>query len=348
MPQTRKTTGKILTARHSGEKASRQLNSGLQSDDLLRLYSFMLLTREFEDTVLRLYQQGKIVGGAYSGNGNEATAVGSAYALEPHDYLFPLHRDMGAHFVKGQSVRTMMLQLLGRAGGPTRGRDGAGHYSDPSLRIYGNISHLGAMVPVACGVALAAKIRQEPSIVLTTIGDGGANVGEVHEGLAMASAMKLPLVLVIENNQYAYSTPVAVQSPAERLSDRAAGYGIPGSTIDGTDVLEVYQACLRAADRARSGEGPSIIESVTMRMHGHAAHDNAWYVPKEQLDGWRKKDPIQNFERVLKERGLLEEERKNSIGEAIRREIDAAVKEALESPPPEGRDAERDVYAGEA
>ena len=227
--------------------------SGLKRDDLIRLWQFMRLMREFENTILRLYQQGKIVGGAYSGNGNEATAVGSAYALEKTDYLFPLHRDAGSHFVKGQSVLNMMLQHFGRGNSLTRGRDGTGHYTDPSLRIYGNISHLGAMVPVACGVALASKLRKERHVVLTYIGDGGANVGEVHEGLAMASVMRLPLVLVIENNQYAYSTPVSKQFLVESLSDRASGYGIPGVSVDGTDVLEVYRACAAVAARARAG-----------------------------------------------------------------------------------------------
>ena len=210
-------------------------------EGLLKLYYFMRLTREFEDTILRLYQQGKIVGGAYSGNGNEATAVGSAFALEKDDYLFPMHRDIGAHFVKGQTVRNMMLQHLGRTNSLTRGRDGTGHYSDPKLRIYGNISHLGAMTPVATGVALACKLQKEKHVVMTYIGDGGSNVGEVHEALAMASVIRLPLVLIIENNQFAYSTPTSKQFLVEQLSDRAIGYGIPGITVDGTDILEVYR-----------------------------------------------------------------------------------------------------------
>src|ERR1051325_5325057 len=173
------------SASKSGPVRKVEPDSGVGNDDLLAMYGYMLQTREFEDSILRLYQQGKIVGGAYSGNGNEATAVGSAYALEKDDYLFPMHRDIGAHFVKGQTILNMMLQHLGRGSCLTRGRDGTGHYSDPSLNIYGNISHLGAMVPVACGVALACKIRKEKSVVLTYIGDGGSNVGEVHEGMAM-------------------------------------------------------------------------------------------------------------------------------------------------------------------
>lgn len=318
---------------------------GLSIEDKLQLYYFMRLMREFEDTILRLYHQGKIVGGAYSGNGNEATAVGSAFALEKDDYLFPMHRDIGAHFVKGQSPLHMFLQHLGRATSLTRGRDGTGHYSDPALKIYGNISPLGAMAPVACGAALASKIRKEHAVAMTYIGDGGASVGEVHEALMMASVMKLPLVLVIENNQYAYSTPVAKQFIVKKLSDRAIGYGIPGITVDGTDVEEVYHTCKQAVERARAGEGPSIIESITMRMHGHAAHDNAWYVPKELLESWKKKDPITLYEtKLIGEKGVngkaIEE-----IQQRIQREIEEAALAAESVPYPPGEEALLGVYA---
>ncbi len=315
------------------------------ADDLLKMYRYMVLMREFEDTILRLYQQGRVVGGAYSGRGNEATAVGSAYALGPADYLLPMHRDLGAHFVKGQNVRTLMLQYLGRSEGPTRGRDGTGHYSDPALRIYGNISHLGAMVPVACGLALASKIRKSRDVALTYIGDGGANVGEVHEGLAMASAMQLPFVLVIENNQYAYSTPVRAQSLARRFSDRAAGYGIPGVTVDGTDVLAVYRACLSAVERARAGKGPTIIESVTMRMAGHAAHDTAWYVPKKLLVEWKKKDPLERFERTLEGKNILTSSKRAAMLRGIREELERESEYALAQPYPSGDEAGQSVFA---
>lgn len=320
-------------------------NGGLKPDDLLKLYYYMRLAREFENTVLRLYQQGKIVGGAYSGNGNEATAVGSAYALEKDDYLFPMHRDIGGHFVKGQTIRNLMLQHLGRANGLTRGRDGTGHYSDPKLRIYGNISHLGAMAPVAAGVALACKLRKQKNVVLTYIGDGGSNVGEVHEALAMASVMHLAIILIIENNQYAYSTPTSKQFLVERLSDRAIGYGIPGVTVDGTDVLEVYRTCKEAVERARKGGGPTIVESMTMRMYGHAAHDNAWYVPKKLFEEWKKKDPVDNFERLLMSENVLNEAKKKSVVQEIQQQIVEAVKFAESSSYPSGEDATTGVYA---
>jgi TPP-dependent pyruvate/acetoin dehydrogenase alpha subunit len=319
--------------------------AGVGNEDLLAMYRHMILMREFEDAIIHLYQQGKMVGGAYSGKGNEATAVGSAFALQPADAVFPMHRDLGAHFVKGQTVRAMMLTYLGRASGLTRGRDGTGHYTDTALGIYGNISHLGAMMPVACGVALAAKIRREKKVVMTYIGDGGASVGEVHEGLMMASVMHLPVILIVENNQFAYSTPVGKQSRAGKFSDRAVGYGIPGVNVDGTDILAVYHACRQAAERARNGKGPTLIESVTMRMSGHAAHDNAWYVPKEMLERWNKKDPVNTFEKLLIRKRLLTPSSRQQIINETRSLIEAEVAYALAQPYPTPDEVEQGVTA---
>jgi TPP-dependent pyruvate/acetoin dehydrogenase alpha subunit len=317
----------------------------LTNEQYLELYYYMRLTREFEESILKLYRQGKIVGGAYTGNGNEATAVGSASALEKQDYLFPMHRDMGAHLVKGQSLRNLMLQHLARGNSLSKGRDGTGHYADPALRIYGNISHLGAMVPMACGVALASVLRKEKSVVLTYIGDGGSNVGDIHESLAMASVQKLPLILIIENNQFAYSTPVSKQKSMERYSDRAHGYGIPGITIDGTDINLVYATCKNAVERARRGEGPTLIESVTMRMHGHSAHDGAEYVPKALIAEWKKKDPVMRIEKILTDKKILTPKIKSEYEEKINAILDDAIQFAVESPYPPGEDATIGVYA---
>lgn len=317
----------------------------LSNPDRLELYYYMRLARECDDAILRLYRQGKVVGGAYTGNGNEATAVGSAYALEKRDYLFPMHRDLGAHLVKGQTARNIFLQQLARGNSLTRGRDGTGHYADPPLRIYGNVSHLGAMIPMAVGVALAVKMRKEDAVVMNYIGDGGSNVGEFHEGLNMAAVMQLPFILIIENNQFAYSTPIRRQFAAQKLSDRASGYGIPGVTIDGTSVSLVYETCRKAVDRARRGEGPTLIESVTMRMHGHSASDDASYVPEGMIDEWRKKDPIDRLENVLLADHLLTGEAKRKIEEGIRAEVEDAVAFAIGSPYPPGEDAGKGVYA---
>lgn len=317
----------------------------LLREDAIRLYYYMVLTREFENSILKLYRQGKIIGGAYTGNGNEATSVGSSYALGKTDYLFPMHRDIGAHFVKGQTPYQLYLQHLARGSGFTRGRDGTGHYADTELRIYGNISHLAAMIPLANGVALAVKNRKEDSVVLNYIGDGGCNVGDFHEALAMASVMKLPLILIIENNQFAYSTPLHKQYACEKLSDRAIGYGIPGVTVDGTDILQVYAETRKAVDRARAGNGPSLIESVTMRMHGHSAHDDASYVPKEMYARWNKRDPIQQFERKLFDWGILDEDEKTKMTEEINRTLTTSAEDAVKEPYPHGSEVTDGVFA---
>jgi TPP-dependent pyruvate/acetoin dehydrogenase alpha subunit len=320
-------------------------HAALSNPERLEIYYYLKLTRECDNAILRLYKQGKIVGGAYTGYGNEATAVGSAYALEDHDYLFPMHRDLGAHLVKGQSLKNTFLQLLARAEGLTRGRDGTGHYADPSLKIYGNVSHLAAMIPVAVGVALAAKMRKENAVVMTYIGDGGCNVGDFHEGLNMAAVMKLPFVIIIENNQFAYSTPNEKQFACQRLSDRAVGYGISGTTIDGTDVVKVYETCRKAVDRAREGKGPTLVETITMRMHGHSAADDASYVPKGMLEEWKKKDPLEKFERILMSDRVLSDEKKKQLEEKIARGINEAVEYALAAPYPPGEEALDGVYA---
>lgn len=319
--------------------------TALSNQERLEMYYYLRLTRECDNAILRLYKQGKIVGGAYTGYGNEATAVGSAYALEDRDYVFPMHRDLGAHLVKGQSLKNIFLQQLARANSLTRGRDGTGHYADPALRIYGNVSHLAAMIPMAVGVALASKLRKEDAVVLNYIGDGGCNVGDFHEGLNMAAVMKLPFILIIENNQFAYSTPVSKQYAAQKLSDRAIGYGIPGVTIDGTNITRVYEACKEAVDRARRGDGPTLIESVTMRMHGHSASDDASYVPKGMIEEWKKKDPLEKFERILMNDRVLNESSLKQMSELISAEIEEAIEFALSSPYPSEESTGEGVYA---
>jgi TPP-dependent pyruvate/acetoin dehydrogenase alpha subunit len=256
-----------------------------------------------------------------------------------------MHRDLGAHLVKGQTLVNIFLQQLGRAGSLTRGRDGTGHYADPALRIYGNVSHLAAMIPVGAGIALAATLRRERAVVMNYIGDGGSNVGDFHEGLNMAAVMSLPLILIIENNQFAYSTPVAKQCAARQLSDRAVGYGIPGVTVDGTDVEAVLDVCRAAVARARSGEGPTLIESVTMRMHGHSASDDASYVPASLLEEWKGKDPITRYEARLSADGILTPDLRAEIETAIQADIQTALEAAVSDAYPEGRDAAEGVYA---
>lgn len=305
----------------------------------------MLMAREFDTAMLRLYRQGKAFGGVYSQLGNEAVSVGSAYALDTaRDVLFPMHRNIGSHFVFGQDLDQLMLNHLAREGSQMRGTDGTGHYADPAKRIYGNVSHLGAMIPVAAGFSLADQLRGVTTVSLTFIGDGGAQVGEVHEALNFAAVHKIPLILIIENNQYAYSTPNSLEFACERLSDRAIGYGMFGTTIDGTDVELVYATCKEAVERARRGEGPSLIETKTMRMRGHAEHDDFSYVPKELLEEWSAKDPVETYiTRIVKE-GVMTADEVKALRETTLARMIEAIDRALEHPWPAAEEGFKNVF----
>ncbi|MFH1862391.1 MAG: thiamine pyrophosphate-dependent dehydrogenase E1 component subunit alpha [bacterium] len=319
----------------------------LKQGDYLKLLYYMKLTREAEFRIIKLYRQGKVVGGVYLGTGMEATSVGSAYTLDFNkgDVLFPLIRDLGAQFTFGQTPEVYFCQYLNRVCSPTRGKDGNIHLSDPSKRIVGMISHLAAMIPPAVGWALALKMRGSKSVVMNYIGNGGAQVGDFHEGLNFAAVHKVPFILIIENNQYAYSTPNTLQYACEKLADRAIGYGIPGYQIDGTNVLEVYETCKQAVDRARAGEGPTLIETLSMRMRGHSEHDDHKYVPPELLEAWSHKDPISRFEAFLKEKGWLSDQSLLELKSRIVAEIDRALERAENSPEPEPHTAAEGVYA---
>lgn len=305
----------------------------------------MLMAREFDTAMLRLYRQGKAFGGVYSQLGNEAVSVGSAYALDAtRDVLFPMHRNIGSHFVFGQDLDQLMVNHLAREGSQMRGTDGTGHYADPARRIYGNVSHLGAMIPVAAGFSLADQLRGVTTVSLTFIGDGGAQVGEVHEALNFASVHKIPLILIIENNQYAYSTPNSLEFACERLSDRAIGYGMYGTTIDGTDVELVYATCKEAVERARRGEGPSLIETKTMRMRGHAEHDDFSYVPKELLEEWNAKDPVETYITRIVRDGVMTADEITALREQTLANMIAAIDRALELPWPAAEEGFKNVF----
>ncbi len=320
---------------------------GLKEKDYLRMLYLMKLTRASENRIIKLYRQGKVVGGVYLGTGMEATAVGSAFTLDhkQDDALFPLIRDLGAHYAYGLSPKTYFLQYLNRAGSPTHGKDGNIHLGDPSLNIISMISHLSAMIPPAVGWALALKLRGSKGVTMNYIGNGGSQVGDFHEGLNFASVQKVPFILILENNQYAYSTPNSLQYNCAKLADRAIAYGIPGYQIDGTNVLEVYETCYRAVQRARAGDGPTLIEAVSMRMRGHSEHDDHKYVPPELLEEWRRKDPIARFEAFLMEKGVLQDSARQELEAKIEAEIDEAVDFAENSPLPEPHIAVEGVYA---
>src|SRR5678815_106748 len=262
----------------------------------LDLYYWMRMTRSLEERLVALYRQTKVVGGLFRSLGQEADAVGSAYALERRDILSPLIRNLGSMLVKGATPLEILRQYMAKGDSPTRGRELNIHFGDTDRGFIGQISPLGDMVPVMAGVTMTFKMRRQDRVGLVYVGDGATSTGAFHEGINLAAVQRCPLVVVVENNGYAYSTPTSRQCAAERLADKAAGYGIPGVRADGNDVLETWRVTKRAVDRARRGEGVSLIELMTYRRKGHAEHDNQSYVPDGEIEQWeRENDPITRY-----------------------------------------------------
>lgn len=317
----------------------------LSPDDLLRMLYFLKLVRAFEERLSILCRQGKVLGGVFSGIGQEAIVVGTCFGLRREDYICPLHRDLGAFLVKGVDPGVLMAQIFGKRDGLSKGRDSYLHSGDPSLGIFGSTSMLGSNLPVACGIALAFKLRKEDNVVLAYYGEGASNVGDVHEAMNFAGVHRLPIVFVCENNLYAYSTPLEKTVAIEDLADRASSYGFPGITCNGNDLLQVYQATQRAIQRARHGEGPTLLECKTYRWHGHSEHDRAYYRSEEELLEWKTRDPIPQFELYLKEKRILTPEASQELSRRIEQEIERAIDFAEKSPFPEGREALEDLYA---
>jgi pyruvate dehydrogenase E1 component alpha subunit len=280
----------------------------------------------------------------YVGRGQEAISVGTAIHMEKDDVVAPSHRDMGVFLMRGITARRIIAQYMGRQTGLTRGRDGNMHMGDMNYNVIAFVSHLGDNVPVASGAALAFKQRGEKRVALCYNGEGATSRGDWHEGINFASIHKLPVVFFINNNAYAYSTPIELQMAVEDVASRAPGYGIPGEVVDGNDILAVYDSAKRAIDRARSGEGPSLIEYKTFRMTGHSAHDDAGYVPPEMFEEWKKKDPILCFEQNLIDEGALTQERLDEMQRECAMMIDDAVDWAEKQPYPVPEDVTRDVY----
>lgn len=317
----------------------------LTHDQLLDLYYWMKLTRAVDDRLLLLYNQGKIPGASFSQRGHEAISVGAAYALGADDIIAPMHRDLGSYLVRGMDPGRIMAQHLARATGPARGRDTNMHgLGDLSLGIIGFVSQLPSSLPVTVGVGLSFWLREEARVAMTLFGDGSTSTGKWHEALNFAGVFKLPVVLICENNQYAFSTPVAQQFAIEDIADRAAGYGFPGVVVDGNDVLAVYKVTLEAVERARRGDGPTLIECKTMRMRGHAHHDDARYMPRELLEEWERRDPIPRYEQVLQEQGILTREVQQHVDERVVADLEDAQAFAEESPLPDPSDLEKGVY----
>jgi TPP-dependent pyruvate/acetoin dehydrogenase alpha subunit len=307
-------------------------------------YRYMVTARAMEQRLRTAYTQGRLRGRFLSGRGQEAIPAGAALALGDGDVLAPVHRDLAAHLVRGTTPLTIFRHYLGRASGPSKGRDGDLHMGEWSRRVFPMVSHLPDSWPVSGGIALAFKLRREPNVVMAFCGDGATSVGGWHEAVNFAAVMELPMVLVVEDNQYAYSTPRSKQFRCERIADRAAGYGIPAACVDGNDVAAVHEAAVAAVDRARGGGGPTLIEATTMRMEGHAFHDDAKYVPTELRESWGLRDPIERCRAVLLEAGRTEAELDAVVADA-RADISAAWATAEAEPLPDPGGELADVYA---
>src|ERR1700756_1822692 len=288
----------------------------LGQQQCVEIYRWMLLNRKMEAALENLYKQGKVVGGVYFGLGQEGCSCASAYALGPDEWLGPMIRNQGSLLVRGFSARDIMRQYMAKAGSPTKGRDASSHFGDIAEKnVVAPISTLGDLIPVLTGVALGARLQGRNIAVMTYIGDGGQSTGVTYEGINFAAVQKLGLVLFVENNIWAYSTPNSEQFLCKDLAARGVPYGIPGGIVDGTDACQVYDATHEACERARRGEGPTLIEAKMMRMKGHAIHDAAEYVPKALFEYWKKRDPIARFENYLLsvKKWLTREENENLI-----------------------------------
>jgi TPP-dependent pyruvate/acetoin dehydrogenase alpha subunit len=337
--------------RRGPEAAGGHLGDALPLEKKLELYYWMRLTRTLEERLVALYRQTKVVGGLFRSLGQEADAVGSCFALESRDVMSPLIRNMGAMLVKGATPLEILKQYMAKGDSPTRGRELNIHFgdigpADTTRGFLGQISPLGDMVPVMAGVTMTFKMRGEDRVGLVYVGDGATSTGAFHEGINFAAVQRLPLVVIIENNGYAYSTPTSKQTAAQQFVDKAIGYGVSGEQCDGNDVLAVYDCTKRAVDRARAGEGVSLLELMTYRRKGHAEHDNQSYVPEGEIERWAaENDPIDRFVRVLRDREGVRAETLAEIDARIVREIDAATDEAERSGVPHPLDALVGVYA---
>src|ERR671911_2269092 len=321
--------------------------AGLDREDLLQIYRNMVLTRGIEERGHILYRQGKIPGSFYTGRGNEASAVGVATAMGADDVGTPLHRDMGVHVTRGVEPWRVLAQYMGRRDGPTKGKDGNVHMADSRLGMIAMVSHLPAMLPVAVGCALAFRIREERRVALGWFGEGAAARGDAHEAMNFAGVRRLPVVFICDNNQWAYSTPTHLGYAVEHLADRANAYGFEGVVVDGTDVLAVYREAKRAIEKAREGGGPTLIESVTLRMEGHAVHDDAFYVPKELFERWAERDPIERYRTWLRANADFTGDEEDEITATVKRLLNDALERADASPLPDPSTLEGGVFASQ-
>ena len=318
---------------------------GLDRDALIGLYRAMLITRRLEELGHTLYKQGKIPGSFYTGRGNEAASVGVAAAMGPDDVGTPLHRNVGVHVVRGTEPWRILANYLARVDGPARGRDGNIHLGDLDRGQITIVSHLPAMLPVVVGCGLAFRIRREPRVAVGWFGDGSSARGDAHEAMNLAATRRLPVVFVCDNNQFAYSTPTYLEFACDSLAERAGAYGFEGVTVDGTDVLAVYREAKRAIEKARAGGGPTLIESVTLRMEGHAVHDDAFYVPRAMLEAWAASDPVERYRSWLGDNAAFTGREDDDLAAEVKALLAEALRRAEESPLPDGATVTDGVYA---
>ena len=316
--------------------------SAARKRELLRQ---MYTIRAFEERAEQLYALGKVHGTMHLSIGEEASAVGSIAALRPDDLILSTHRGHGHCIAKGADLNRMMAEFLGKETGYCRGRGGSMHIADVAGGNLGANGVVGGGLPISVGVGLALRMQKRNQIVLCFFGDGAANNGAFHESLNMAAIWKLPVVFVCENNQYAMSLSVHRAFAIERISDRAAAYGMPGVTVDGNDLLAVYQAVSSAVQRARANQGPTLVENVTYRWRGHSKSDANRYRTREEIEAWKQKCPIRRFRARLIEEGVLTEEEADRLEQEARQAIDAAVAFAEASPEPSLDTLEEGVYA---
>jgi len=318
--------------------------------ELWDIYRYLRLTRSLEERLVTLFRQSKVIGGLFRSLGQEGESVASAYALNRRtdgtgDVMSPLIRNLGSMLVMGAQPVEVLRQYMAKGDSPTKGKELNIHFADYDRGFIGQISPLGDLVPVMAGVTLTFKHRGQPRVGMVYVGDGATSTGAFHEGINFAGVQKCPLVVVVENNGYAYSTPTSKQTAAKAFVDKAAGYGVAGEQVDGNDVLAVYGASKRAVERARRGEGVTLLEVITYRRLGHAQHDNQSYQPVDEIERWaQENDPIDRYVATLLENGWVSAEELAEIDAAVDRELDAAVAEAEASPLPEPVTVHDDVY----
>jgi pyruvate dehydrogenase E1 component alpha subunit/2-oxoisovalerate dehydrogenase E1 component alpha subunit len=338
-----------MTAKTTLKKSNKPLSctrkTSLTREQVLELYRFVKMTRMFDEKTVVLKRQAKLTGGVFTSLGQEATAVGTAFALSGQDFIAPLIRDIGACFVKGILPRTIFAQYLGKANAPSRATDVQFHFADLEKGFVGPISHLGDMIPVMTGVLLAARMKKENRVAAAYIGEGASSTGAFHEGVNFAAVQKLPLITIIENNGYAYSTPTRNQCAAASFVDKAVGYGILGLQTDGNDIIACFETMKTAVEHARSGKGAVLIEAMTYRRKGHAEHDNQSYVPEGEIEHWAtNNDPIERFERFLTTEKIASEEDLGEIVAEVGKYLQAELEAVENDPFPEGISAAYDVF----